>query len=156
DAQNTATISALRAAQDVKQVEVLSVLRARLPATVSATLIDGQLFQTPWLTVMAATDPAILPPQLRSLVQEPDGSVRSSARPILALVGSNQSTGDAFRALQGAQHFSVEVRLPNLRQTIFESSIGGVVRLDRNELSRWLMDQMGGPIYIPPVGAVLL
>src|SRR5919201_2074439 len=39
---------------------------------------------------------------------------------------------------------------------LFNTPLTGVLRLDRDELNRWLMDQTGSVSYIPYIGAILL
>ncbi len=55
----------IAAAPGVAKVENLAFLRARFPegGEVDAS-VDGRPFTTPWLCVLAASDPSILPPEL--------------------------------------------------------------------------------------------
>ena len=41
-------------------------------------------------------------------------------------------------------------------ETVFETPIRQVLRLDRDELNRWLMDQTGSVSYVPEIGVILL
>jgi hypothetical protein len=156
DAQDSTIADRIRTVKGVKQVETLAILRAKLSNKISATLVDGKPLATPWLTLIAATDPSLLPPQVRPFLENQDGTAQEQARPILALVGPEASLGEAFRALQGAKDFSVEVKTALGQRPVFQTALKGVVRLDREELSRWLMDQVGAPLYVPPIGVVLL
>ena len=64
--------------------------------------------------------------------------------------------GSAFLALQGSKEFSVKVRLQKEQRLLFTTPLRGVIRLDRDELNRWLMDQTGSVSYIPYIGVILL
>jgi hypothetical protein len=156
DAQDSTIADRIRTVRGVRQVETLAILRAKLSNKISVTLVDGKPLATPWLTLIAATDASLLPPQVRPFLENQDGTSQEQARPILALVGPEASLGEAFRALQGAKDFSVEVKTELGQRPVFQTSLKGVVRLDREELSRWLMDQVGAPLYVPPIGVVLL
>lgn len=145
----------IRDVDGVTQVETVALLRAKLSDETSEIMIDGQPLFTPWLSLLAATDMTILPPQLQTAQRR--GSSAGTAAAILALVGPERAMGDAFLALQGAHEFRIDVKT-SARQgrVLFSTPLAGVIRLDRDELTRWLMDQMGSAPYIPFVGAVLL
>src|SRR5919201_499602 len=64
--------------------------------------------------------------------------------------------GKAFLALQGARDFTLQVHVQDQPRFLFNSPINKVVRLDRDELNRWLMDQTGSVSYVPYIGAILL
>src|SRR5256712_2478063 len=145
----------------VTRVESLAFLRARFPegGEVEAQ-IDRKPFTTPWLCLLAASDPSILPPELslslsrRSL---PGSSASEGGRgAVLSLVGPEHAMGKAFLALQGARDFTLQVHVQDQPRFLFNSPIAKVVRLDRDELNRWLMDQTGSVSYIPYIGAILL
>src|SRR6266566_3188755 len=151
----------------VTRVESMAFLRARFPegGEVEAQ-VDRKPFTTPWLCLLAASDPSILPPELslslsrRSSPDSPasEGGKASAERrgAVLSLVGPEYAMGKAFRALQGAKEFSLQVHVQDQPRFLFNSPINKVVRLDRDELNRWLMDQTGSVSYIPYIGAILL
>jgi hypothetical protein len=89
-----------------------------------------------------------------------DGSdpKRSATSPpaILALIGPDRAMGAAFRRLQGATTFSFKVQIEHQVHELFSTPLEGVIRLDRDELNRWLLDQTGSVSYIPHVGVILL
>lgn len=157
DIEDSSIAQTISEVDGVGQVETLAVLRAKLPQETTATLVDGEPLQTPWISLIAATDPSLLPPQLQGGRDDLGGSSTSGqTKPILALVGPESAMGPAFLALQGAKQFSLEVKTTTGQQAFYTTPIEGVVRLDRDELTRWMMDQMGSQAYIPPIGAVLL
>src|SRR5438270_8274432 len=139
----------------IAKVESLAFLRARFPegGEVEAQ-VDRKPFTTPWLCLLAASDPSILPPELGfALTRARDASGRGA---VLALVGPEYAMGKAFLALQGAKDFTLQVHVHDQPRFLFNTPLTGVVRLDRDELNRWLMDQTGSVTYIPYIGAILL
>ena len=75
---------------------------------------------------------------------------------VLALIGPEYAMGQAFHALQGAKDFTLQVHVAEQSRFLFNTPIRSVVRLDRDDLNRWLMDQTGSVSYIPYIGAVLI
>jgi len=147
----------------VTKVESLAFLRARFPegGEVEAQ-VDRKPFTTPWLCLLAASDPSILPPQLGFALKRPERvEGRASGGPasrgaVLALVGPEYAMGKAFLALQGSKDFTLQVHVRDQPRFLFNTPLTSVVRLDRDELNRWLMDQTGSVSYIPYIGAILL
>jgi FtsX-like permease family len=137
----------------VTRVESLAFLRARFPegGEVEAQ-VDRKPFTTPWLCLLAASDPSILPPELSFAPQHE--SERRGA--VLSLVGPEYAMGKAFLALQGSKNFTLQVHVHDQPRFLFNTPINRVVRLDRDELNRWLMDQTGSVSYVPYIGAILL
>src|SRR3989449_6518919 len=93
----------------VTRVESLAFLRARFPegGEVEAQ-VDRKPFTTPWMCLLAASDPSILPPELSFALQASgqgvsggQGSPESDkARgAVLSLVGPEYAMGKAFLAL---------------------------------------------------------
>ena len=149
----------------VTRVESMAFLRARFPegGEVEAQ-VDRKPFTTPWLCLLAASDPTILPPEL-SFALEHDATdtseVGAAGRKqkrgaVLSLIGPEYAMGKAFLALQGSRDFTLQVHVQDQPRFLFNSPINKVVRLDRDELNRWLLDQTGSVSYIPYIGAILL
>src|SRR6185295_8706221 len=105
----------------------------------------------PWLCLLAASDPSLLPPQLK-----PQGAASTSRGAVLSLLGPEYAMGKAFLALQGSRDFTLQVHVHDQPRFLFNTPIDKVVRLDRDELNRWLMDQTGSVSYVPYIGAILL
>jgi hypothetical protein len=139
----------------VTRVEALAFLRARFPegGEVEAQ-VDHKPFTTPWLCVLAASDPSILPPALGFALSKNGGNSKRGA--VLALIGPEYAMGKAFLALQGAKDFTLQVHVADQPHFLFNTPIQSVVRLDRDDLNRWLMDQTGSVSYVPYIGAILL
>ena len=137
----------------VTRVESLAFLRARFPegGEVEAQ-VDRKPFTTPWLCLLAASDLSILPPELGFAVAK-GGGERGA---VLALIGPEYAMGQAFHALQGSKDFTLQVHVAEQPRFLFNTPIRSVVRLDRDDLNRWLMDQTGSVSYIPYIGAVLI
>src|SRR5262249_12608937 len=139
----------------IPHVESLAFLRARFPegGEVEAQ-VDRKPFTTPWLCLLASSDPAILPPELGfALTRARDPGGRGA---VLTLVGPEYAMGKAFLALQGAKDFTLQVHVAEQPRFLFNTPLRSVVRLDRDDLNRWLMDQTGSVSYIPYIGAILL
>src|SRR5919106_1273428 len=147
----------LAGARGVTRVESLAFLRARFPegGEVEAR-IDRNPFTTPWLCLLAASDPSLLPPALGFALARGNGGANAERGAVLALVGPEYAMGKAFLALQGAQNFTLQVHVQDQPRFLFNTPLHEVVRLDRDELNRWLMDQTGSVSYIPYIGAILL
>ena len=141
----------------VTEVATLAFLRARFPeAGEVQAKVDDAPFNTPWLSVLAASDLSLLPPQL-SLALQLGGDESREGGAVLALMGPDYAIGKAVLALQGARSFALDITPHHgQRQRVFETPLRQVIRLERDELNRWLMDQTGSVSYVPVVGAILL
>ena len=145
----------LRAVDGVQRVESLAFLRARFPDAGEVGIeVGGKPLTTPWLSVLAASDMSILPTDLGVALTSDDARRKSGA--VLALVGPERAMGPAFLALQGARDFKVRVKVKQEYRLLFETPVQSVVRLDRDELNRWLLDQTGSVSYVPYIGVILL
>ena len=146
---------AVSTVEGVTDVESLVFLRARFPEGGEVTSeVDGKPLTTPWMSLLAASDMSILPPQLSFALER--GQEGQGTGAVLALVGPERAMGGAFLALQGSKEFSVKVTTQNQTKLLFTTPLRGVIRLDRDELNRWLMDQTGSVSYIPYIGIILL
>jgi hypothetical protein len=139
----------------ITKVETMAFLRARFPegGEVEAQ-IDRKPFSTPWLCLLAASDPTLLPPELGFALTKAGQDQGRGA--VLALIGPEYAMGKAFLALQGAKDFTLQVHVGEQPRFLFNTPIRSVVRLDRDDLNRWLMDQTGSVSYVPYIGAILL
>ena len=139
----------------ITKVASMAFLRARFPEGGEVEVqVDRKPFTTPWLCVLAASDPALLPPELSFALQNAKQPNDQGA--VLALIGPEYAMGKAFLALQGARDFMVTVHVAEQPRFLFRTDLHSVVRLDRDDLNRWLMDQTGSVSYVPYIGAVLL
>ncbi len=135
----------------VRNVEDIYFLRTQFLGTVvestTTTFLDGELMQAPWVSLLSATKPDLLPPEVRP--QTLDGAV-------LVMIGSKVQLGDAYLAVQNAKKFELRVRQGDIYSPVFATHIERVVRMDRAELSAWFMDQTSSPIFVPEYGLVLV
>lgn len=141
----------LRAVSGVDRVESLTFLRTKPPPE-AVLEVDGKPMASPWISLLSATDLALLPPEAR-----PSG--RNSNEALLALVGPEQHMGRAFLALQGAKVFSVKVASQHGKkdgQSLFDLPLRGVVRLERSEVNRYFMDEIGSISFVPYIGVILI
>ena len=147
----SAEVSAkLRAIQGITRVESLSFLRSKPPPE-AILMVDGKPLASPWVSILSATDINLLPPETRPVQSNPAGA-------FLALVGPEQHMGKAFLALQGSRFFSVRVYSEHKKQSsgLFNLPLRGVVRLERSEVNRYFMDEIGSISFIPYIGVILV
>ena len=153
---------AIRSVEGIQQVESLVLLRAKLPEGGEVVSeVDGKPLTTPWLSMLAATDLGLLPPKLHLALENnqqgiKDGDSLAQDGAILALVGPDRAMGSAFLALQGSKEFTIKVVRGDRSLSLFNIPLQGVIRLDRDELNRWLMDQLGSISFVPHIGIMLL
>ena len=139
----------LRGVAGVERVETLTFLRSKPPPE-AALSVDRKPLASPWVSILAATDLSLLPSEVR-----PSAGDRGAH---LALVGPEQQMGHAFLALQQAKNFSVSVHSHGKRneQDIFDLPVRGVVRLERAEVNRYFMDEIGTISFVPYIGIILV
>ena len=150
---------AVRAVDGITAVENMVFLRARFPEGGEVmSEVDGKPLTAPWMCLLAATNTSILPPQLSFALDRAPSDNGAPEGAVLALVGPERAMGSAFLALQGSKEFSVHVKAEQdkARKLLFTTPLRGVIRLDRDELNRWLMDQTGSVSYVPYIGVILL
>ncbi len=151
----------MRSVEAVREVENLVFLRAMFPRGGEAVPeVDGKPLGTPWVSMLAATDARLLPPELQLALGDSNGAADGLGyekdAAVLALVGPEQAIGQAFLALQGARQFGITIQVAGEKRSLFTTSIRGVIRLSRDELNRWFMDQIGSIAFVPHIGIILL
>ncbi len=141
----------------IAQAERLYFLRTIPPYSVMP-VIDGQQLRTPWLSVLTATDPNLIPPDIR-----PTGN-----RAVMVLVGSKGQMGDAFLKLQNRRQFELVVKPKDdaievgdehkhpLGVVTIKTGIERVIRIDATELNRWYLEQTSSPTLVPELGMILV
>ena len=154
----------IRAVPGITRAENLVFLRARFPEGASVVSeVGGKPLTAPWICLLAASDLSILPPGLGLAIEHGqaaaaagEDATTTGGHAVLALVGPERAMGKAFLALQGANQFSFKAVRGTHETLLFSTPLAGVVRLDRDDLNRWLMDQTGSVSYVPFVGVILL
>jgi len=134
----------------IQRVESLSFLRSKPPPE-AILMVDGKPLASPWVSILAATDSALLPPEARPTPANVDGA-------FLALVGPEQHMGKAYLALQGARRFTVRVYSEHKKTSagVFDMPVRGIVRLERSEVNRYFMDEIGSISFVPYIGVILV
>jgi FtsX-like permease family len=140
----------LREIQGITRIESLSFLRSKPPPE-AILMVDGKPLASPWVSILSATDANLLPPEARPLQSSPDGA-------FLALVGPEQHMGKAFLALQGSRFFSVRVYSAHKKKSsgLFNLPLRGILRLERSEVNRYFMDEIGSISFVPYIGVILV
>jgi hypothetical protein len=141
---------ALKKITGIQRVESLTFLRSKPPPE-AILMVDGQPLASPWVSILSATDIALLPPEARPSAAQTDGA-------FLALVGPEQHMGKAFLALQGAKRFTVRVYSEHKKTSsgVFDIPLRGIVRLERSEVNRYFMDEIGSISFVPYIGVILV
>ncbi len=134
----------------VERVESLTFLRSKPPPE-AILMVDGKPLASPWVSILSATDAALLPPEARPTQANSNGA-------FLALVGPEQHMGKAFLALQGARRFTVRVYSEHKKTSagVFDIPLRGIVRLERSEVNRYFMDEIGSISFVPYIGVILV
>src|SRR5262249_44491360 len=149
------------------RAERLAFLRTIPPYTTRPT-IDGQPLRSPWISILSATDPSLIPADIRPTTE---GAV-------LVLVGSKTQMGDAYLRLQNRKLFElVVVRGQDQdvdahghtsddtddppdngpREIItYSTPIEKVIRIDATEINRWFLEQTSSPTLVPELGLILV
>ena len=140
----------LRNITGIQRVESLSFLRSKPPPE-AILMVDGKPLASPWVSVLSASDVSLLPPEARPAANEAKGA-------FLALVGPEQHMGKAFLALQGSRRFTVRVYSEHKKTSsgVFDMPLRGIVRLERSEVNRYFMDEIGSISFVPYIGVILV
>ena len=140
----------LRKIAGLQRAESLSFLRSKPPPE-AILMVDGKPLASPWVSVLAATDTSLLPPEARPTTANSDGA-------FLALVGPEQHMGKAYLALQGSRRFTVRVYSEHKKTSagLFDMPLRGIVRLERSEVNRYFMDEIGSISFVPYIGVILV
>jgi hypothetical protein len=140
----------LRNIANIQRVESLSFLRSKPPPE-AILMVDGKPLASPWVSVLSATDVSLLPPEARPTANQTNGA-------FLALVGPEQHMGKAFLALQGSRRFTVRVYSEHKKTSagVFDMPLRGIVRLERSEVNRYFMDEIGSISFVPYIGVILV
>jgi hypothetical protein len=140
----------LRKISGIQRVESLSFLRSKPPPE-AILMVDGKPLASPWVSILSATEVSLLPPEARPTASKSDGA-------FLALVGPEQHMGKAFLALQGSRRFTVRVYSEHKKTSagVFDMPLRGIVRLERSEVNRYFMDEIGSISFVPYIGVILV
>ncbi len=140
----------------VAETRELRFLRTIPPYTLRP-MIDGLPLRSPWISVLAANDPGLIPPEIR-----PSGNGGAVA----VLVGSKTQMGDAYLRLQNRKRFELvadhkhnedDTPQHQIRHIVTVSTaLERVVRIDAAELNRWFLEHTSSPTLVPELGLILV
>ena len=152
--------AAISGVAGVKETQRLYFLRT-IPPYTTKPMIDGQQMRSPWISILAATDPSMLPADIR-----PTGD-----KAVLVLVGSKSQMGDAYLALQNRKRFALVVdprkdlaphdddddhKDEKKGLITVTADIERVIRIDSTEINRWYMETTSSPTLVPELGMILV
>jgi hypothetical protein len=159
--------SGLRNIPGVKKVEAFGFVRVQNTKAVRVE-INGKTSSVRWLGIIASSDPALLPPELRapSGTAGPGGKLRAAA----AFIGGDDSNGVPFNMAAGSTLSLVKANpggahdhddaLVNLSSktpgTLFEAEIPAAARsVERQEFNKWMLRNVGSLSYLPEMAVVV-
>jgi hypothetical protein len=64
--------------------------------------------------------------------------------------------GDAFLQLQNRKRFELRLERHGRSALVFSVPLERTLRLDRNDINRWFMDQTSSPTLVPELGVILV
>jgi hypothetical protein len=154
----------LRRVPGVRRVEALGLLRVINVGDPIRVELDGKALPVRWMAVVSASDPQLLPEQLRSSdgalssvlldAPMPDRGPPLYHAGLLALrkvgngslVGSGHDHGDHDHAEDSGASYSV---LSSSPEFLFRSLIRQPVSLERDAFNKWLLRNVGSVSYLP-------
>lgn len=139
-----ATREAIARVDGVREVAELHFLRTMVPTT-TVGYVDGEPLRTPWMSLLAASDASLLPPEARP----------RAGGAVLVLVGSQSQMGEAFARLQGGRRFELRRARAHRSERVFDVAVERVVRLERADINRWFLEQTSSPTLVPELGLVI-
>jgi hypothetical protein len=132
--------------------------------TEDVAYIDGEPIRLPWLSLLTSADSSILPPAIRP----------SEDKAVFVLVGTKAQMGNAYAELQNKRHFEIRIEGHHdhgdqghgddaggsaghpAAVPVFDIGLERTIRIERNDLNRWFLEQASSPALIPEVGAILV
>ena len=132
--------------------------------------IDGQPMRMPWLSLLTVTDLNMLPLSIRPMQGEA----------VLVLVGTKSQMGNAYAELQNRKRFELKIENHHMFEeppivdpaapaeehvdteaekisiSVFDIELERTIRIERNDLNRWFLEQTSSPSLIPEIGAILV
>lgn len=108
--------------------------------------IDGVPMRMPWLSLLTTSDRSMLPPNIRP----------SAGKSVLVLVGTKSQMGNAYAELQNRKRFALKIESRGRSFDVFGVDLERTIRIERNELNRWFMEQTSSPALIPEIGVILV
>ena len=133
--------------ENVEVVETLGWLRLKLTGETLTEFSEGRRVFIPWVTIVSASDPAVLPPALRG---ERTLAVIGSQRRLQSATGQLASgTIQIVYRPQEQERSGASVRL-------LGASFNRVVQADRQDVIQWIMREVGGSTLVPDEGLIVV
>ncbi len=132
--------------------------------------IDGQPMRMPWLSLLTVSDLNMLPLSIRPL----------QGKAVLVLVGTKSQMGNAYAELQNRKRFQLKIEnhhmfdepavadpaataeehidteQDKISVDVLDLELERTIRIERNDLNRWFLEQTSSPSLIPEIGAILV
>lgn len=151
---------------EVRSMEMVGLLRIRNGAPLKLE-INGEQTTLRWITFIAASQPELLPPELReSRAGLAEGTVKSSsaASTAVGLVGTQQGVREGhvvrlsylYGAIpegmheHGAGDHGEEQEVESLPRLLFEERVVRTpAQIERQEFNKWMLREVGSLSYLP-------
>ncbi|MBI4446716.1 MAG: hypothetical protein HY645_12500 [Acidobacteria bacterium] len=133
--------------KNVERVETLGLLRMRLTPA-NGIRIGGRVSSAPWFSIVSSSDPAVLPSEFNHASPRDDGSAT------LVMFGPQSFVGVYLDQLQIGSELSLTQKNPEGDLQIFSTRIQKVSQVERGELVKWIIGQVGSTAYVPPMGLI--
>ncbi|MEI8309811.1 MAG: ABC transporter permease [Verrucomicrobiota bacterium] len=137
--------NALNGTEGVTQHANLQFLRTSTTSE-DVAYIDGKPMRMPWLSLLTTSNPAMLPLSIRP----------SAGKSVLVLIGTKSQMGNAYAELQNKKRFELKIETGGRSFEVFNVDLEHTIRIERNELNRWFMEQTSSPALIPEIGVILV
>ncbi|MBI3940676.1 MAG: ABC transporter permease [Acidobacteria bacterium] len=134
----------------VKHVESFGLLRVQVTPQMLVEVENTRVF-IPWVTVVSATDARLLPPELRP--SEGGGADQA----ILTMLGPQKIIKPYLDRIRQGDHVVMKYSLPEGRQVeLLTSRVAGVAQMERTEMVKWIMQEIGSAAFIPQLGLLVV
>ena len=130
--------------------------------------IDNQPMRMPWLSLLTTSDISMLPLSIRP----------TTGKAVLVLVGTKAQMGNAYAELQNRKRFQLKLENHHMLDEpvdpslpveehvdtpqdlvsieVLDLELERTMRIERNDLNRWFLEQTSSPSLIPEIGAILV
>lgn len=137
------------AVEGVERVEKMGLLRIRLNPNVPV-VIGGQEAFIPWFSIVSASAQDGLPSELRL---EDSGS---NERVTVVMFGPQKIIKPYLDRISVGSDLAIKYKAGGQEMDIFSAQIGKISQIDRTELVKWIMGQVGSAAYVPQLGLMVV
>ncbi|MBI4454981.1 MAG: ABC transporter permease [Acidobacteria bacterium] len=150
----------LRSLRHVKQVE--SLVLVTIPGIPELKVhVDGKEIFFPWVTIVSATQPALLPPEL-ALAKLAEGSAsvvtfgpQGFIQSFGARVGSQIDVGLSLQSETSATHNGYHFQAGSYESKLLSTRVSTLSQVDRSQFLKWLLSKTGSISFISPYALTL-